>query len=244
MEMAVIPSLFVGIDLAWGDRSLTGLAMLRPVGEILQEVAPTQLLTTDEEICRAIAEQDGGGTLVIAVDAPLVVPNLSGERPVEAEMRRRFARFHAACHPANRRLLGEPPRGERLCALLAERLHVRVEPAPPQREACRVVFEVYPHAAMVRLFRLPRILEYKARRGRHIAYRREQMRVYTELLGTLPHPPLYLPHWLKRVPEGTRDLKRFEDKIDALFCAWLAARAWWHGGEVIGEPESGTIWLP
>lgn len=244
MEMAVIRSLFVGIDLAWGDRSLTGLAMLRPVGEILQEVAPAQLLNTDEEVCQAIAEQDGVGTLVIAVDAPLVVPNLNGERPVEAEMRKRFAPFHAACHPANRRLLGDPPRGERLCALLAERLHVQVTPAPPQRKPCRVVFEVYPHAAMVRLFDLPRILEYKARRGRSLSYRREQMEVYIHLIGSLPPPRLHLPDWLETVPETASALKRLEDRVDALFCAWLAARAWMYGGEVIGAEDSGTIWLP
>jgi predicted RNase H-like nuclease len=210
----------------------------------LSEVEPTQLVHTDEEICRAIAEQDVGNTLVIAVDAPLVVPNLAGERPVEGEMRRRFARYHAACHPANRRLLGEPPRGERLCAMLAERLNVQVAPAPPVRQACRVAFEVYPHAAMVRLFRLPRILEYKARSGRGLAYRREQMQRYVGLLRQLPVPKLGLPDWLSEVPETPAGLKRFEDRLDALFCAWLAARAWWYGGEVLGEAHTGTIWLP
>lgn len=210
----------------------------------MQEVAPAQLLDTDDQICRAIAEQDDGGTLIIAVDAPLVVPNLSSERPVEAEMRRQFARFHAACHPANRRLLGDPPRGERLCALLAERLHVRVTPAPPQREPCRVVFEVYPHAAMVRLFGLPRILEYKARPGRSLSYRREQMEVYIHLIGGLPPPRLHLPDWLETVPETASELKQLEDRVDALFCAWLAARAWWYGGEVLGHENTGTIWLP
>jgi predicted RNase H-like nuclease len=210
----------------------------------LAEVEPTQLVHTDEEICRAIAEQDVGNTLVIAVDAPLVVPNLAGERPVEGEMRRRFARYHALCHPANRRLLGEPPRGERLCALLAERLNVQVAPAPPVRQACRVAFEVYPHAAMVRLFRLPRILEYKARSGRGLAYRREQMQRYVGLLRQLPVPKLGLPDWLSEVPETPAGLKRFEDRLDALFCAWLAARAWCYGGEVLGEAHTGTIWLP
>jgi len=237
-------ALWVGIDLAWGTRNPSGLAMLEWREDRLCEVAPTQLVYSDEEICRAIAEQDVGNTLVIAVDAPLVVPNLTGERPVEGEMRRRFARYHAACHPANRRLLGEPPRGERLCALLAERLNVQVAPAPPVRQACRVAFEVYPHAAMVRLFRLPRILEYKARSGRGVAYRREQMQRYVGLLRQLPVPKLGLPDWLSEVPETPAGLKRFEDRLDALFCAWLAARAWWYGGEVLGEAHTGTIWLP
>jgi predicted RNase H-like nuclease len=202
------PALWVGIDLAWGTRNPSGLTMLEWREDGLAEVEPTQLVYTDEEICRVIAEQDAGNTLVIAVDAPLVVPNLTGERPVEGEMRRRFARYHAACHPANRRLLGEPPRGERLCAMLAERLNVEVAPAPPVRQACRVAFEVYPHAAMVRLFHLPRILEYKARSGRDMAYRRGQMQRYVGLLKQLPAPKLYLPalavgEFPKRVPNSS-----------------------------------------
>jgi predicted RNase H-like nuclease len=237
-------ALWVGIDLAWGTRNPSGLTMLEWREDGLAEVEPTQLVYTDEEICRVIAEQDAGNTLVIAVDAPLVVPNLTGERPVEGEMRRRFARCHAACHPANRRLLGEPPRGERLCAMLAERFNVQLAPAPPVRQACRVAFEVYPHAAMVRLFHLPRILEYKARSGRDMAYRRGQMQRYVGLLKQLPVPKLYLPDWLSEVPETPAGLKRFEDRLDALFCAWLAARAWWYGGEVLGEAHTGTIWLP
>lgn len=236
--------MFVGIDLAWGNRKPSGLVILHWQAEALHEVTPAQLLVTDEQICQAIAEQDDGGTLVIAIDAPLVVPNLSGERPVEVEMRRRFARFHAACHPANRRLLGDPPRGERLCTLLAERLHVQVMPAPPQREPCRVAFEVHPHAAMVKLFGLPRIVEYKARPGRSLTYRREQMRQYIELLGRLSNPKLCLPNWLSVIADTNSEWKQFEDRVDALFCAWLAARAWMYGGEVLGEEGTGTIWLP
>lgn len=236
--------LFVGIDLAWGERNPSGLAMLRWRERALYEVVPAQRLHTDEQICRAIAEQLHGEGLVIAIDAPLVVPNRTGERPVEREMRRRFARHHAACHPANRCLLGDPPRGERLCALVAERLGVQVLPAPPVRQPCRVAFEVYPHAATVRLFGLPRILQYKARRGRNLAYRREQMQRYVDLLARLPPPILRLPEWLGEVPNTAAALKGLEDRADALFCAWLAARAWWQGGEVVGEESTGTIWLP
>lgn len=236
--------MFVGLDLAWGERNPSGLAMLRWQESCLREVTPARLLDTDEQICHAIAEQDTGDTLVIAIDAPLVVPNLTGERPVESEMRRRFARFHAACHPANRRLLGSPPRGERLCALLAEKLGVRLVSAPPVQQPCRIAFEVYPHAAMVRLFSLPRILEYKARPGRSLSYRRGQMQAYVDLLRRLPHPAFPLPDWLSDVAHTAAEFKRWEDRVDALFCAWLAARAWWYGGEVLGEKETGTLWLP
>jgi predicted RNase H-like nuclease len=77
-----------------------------------------------------------------------------------------------------------------------------------------------------------------------MAYRRGQMQRYVGLLKQLPAPKLYLPAWLSEIPETRVELKRFEDRVDALFCAWLAARAWWYGGEVLGEAHTGTIWLP
>lgn len=233
--------IFAGIDLAWGDRRDSGVAVLRLQGSHLQEAMPTSTVRTDAEICNCLNVFREAEVLVIAVDAPLVVPNETGERPVEREMRRRFARQHAGCHPANRRLLGNPPRGERLCHLLCEELGVAVATAPSRGTACRVVFEVYPHAAMVKLWGLPRILEYKARKGRGIAYRREQMQEYIRLLSRLPAPHLHLPDWLTEIPAT---LKPFEDKVDALFCAWLSARAWSAGGEVLGDLTTGSIWLP
>lgn len=232
---------FVGIDLAWGERRPSGVAVLTLRDGCLQEAVPTCTVQTDEQICEILGAFSDAEVLSVAVDAPLIVPNRTGERPVEGLMRRRFARQHAGCHPANRQLLGDPPRGERLCRLLGERLGIRVDTASPQREPCRVVFEVYPHAALVKLFCLPRILEYKARKGRSLASRREQMQEYIHLLGTLSEPTLCLPAWMAEIPPV---LKPFEDKVDALFCAWLAARAWYVGGEVLGDLETGSIWLP
>lgn len=237
-------NLFVGVDLAWGHRRSSGVALLAEERECLQEVTPTTTLSTIEHICEAIARWDHGATLVIAVDAPLVVPNLTGERPVESQMRQRFACYHAACHPANRRLLGDPPRGEQLWRQLSRCLGVQLMTAPPVCQPCRVVFEVYPHAALVKLFNLPRILEYKARRGRSLGYRLEQMQTYLHRLAQLSEPRLTLPNWTTCLPHTGVELKTFEDKVDALFCAWLAARAWLRGGEVLGEAENGSIWLP
>lgn len=235
---------FVGIDLAWGYRNPSGVAVLGYEQETLQELTPAQWLHNDEQIVETIAQYAGTDTLVIAIDAPLVVPNQVGERPVEKEMRRRYARYHAACHPANRRLLGNPPRGEQLCALLAQKVGIHVAPSPPVQQACRIAFEVYPHAALVTLFRLPQVLQYKARRGRSFCHRLQQMEQYLEHLRRLSHPTLCFPEWAEQAPSTASLWKSFEDRVDALFCAWLAARAWLYGGEVVGEASTGTIWLP
>ena len=66
---------FVGIDLAWGDRNPTGLAVLDDGGRLLH----VETVRTDEEIVAALAPYDG--PVLVAFDAPLVVTNPTGNRP-------------------------------------------------------------------------------------------------------------------------------------------------------------------
>ena len=50
----------------------------------------------------------------VAIDAPLVVPNATGQRPVDRLVTRQYGRFHAGAYPANRRLLGDKIRAAQL----------------------------------------------------------------------------------------------------------------------------------
>ena len=84
-----------------------------------------------------------------------------GNRPAEADLNRDFARFQAGAHPSN---TGKPefsgtPRGARLCALLGLDMN-------PRSRRKRRAIEVYPHPAIVALFRLGRTLKYKNKPGR------------------------------------------------------------------------------
>ena len=148
---------FVGIDLAWGERKPTGLAVLDADGALVHLSAATD----DASIVEVLAPYVRGRCLV-ALDAPLVVTNPTGNRPCEAELNRDFRRFEAGAHPAN---TGKPefagrPRGARL----AEALGVALAPSRSRRRA----IEVYPHAATVALFRLGRTLKYKNKPGRSL----------------------------------------------------------------------------
>ena len=57
---------------------------------------------SDDAITAALAPYVGGDCLV-AIDAPLVVRNATGNRPCEAALNRDFARFDAGAHPSNTR---------------------------------------------------------------------------------------------------------------------------------------------
>ena len=81
---------YVGVDLAWGERKPTGLAVLNDGGRLLH----VSTVRTDDEIGEALATYVEGDCLV-AIDAPLIVKNATGNRPGEAALNRDFARFDA-----------------------------------------------------------------------------------------------------------------------------------------------------
>jgi predicted RNase H-like nuclease len=116
----------------------------------------------------------------------------------------------------------------------------------------RWLLEVYPHPAMVRLFGLTRIIQYK--KG-SVTKRRTALQELQRLVGTLrrAQPRLEdtkeLHDFLTRDLESLRgqSLKQYEDSLDALFCAYLAYHCWCWGSErneMIGDLDTGYIVVP
>jgi predicted RNase H-like nuclease len=222
-------------------------------GAVYRTYAPA--LTDDASIVAFVREQDSGDGLLIAVDAPTLVPNETGRRPCEDVLSRRMRPYEAGPHPANRRLLGgkdDVVRGEQLVALFAEhRVHHtpfwETVPSPP-----RAIFEVFPHPCHIGLFGLSKTLKYKAKPNRDKAFRLAEFERYRTLLLGLcsATPALYLPEseefWLRSDISGWNgaELKRFEDACDALTCAYVALfHHYWQGKktEVIGDLTCGYI---
>lgn len=246
---------YIGIDLAWSERNPSGAAALRggPAGATM--AGPPVLLGTLGAVVEYIRGHAAEGPAVVAVDAPLRVPNAVGRRPAEAALARVFQRYEAGAHPANRRLLDRGPegvRGEALVALLAEhgfRPAERVEAG----EGGRLVTEVYPHAAMVALFGLGKTLKYKAR-GRRRG-RDEQLKAWRVYQGHMrglagADPPMAGHGELLDVDVATlrgSALKSYEDRVDALLCAYIALYAHRWGAErcrTFGDLAGGWIVTP
>ncbi len=216
---------FIGIDLAWGDRAPSGLAVLDDTGALVH----LSRASTDDSIAEALVGYLTGDCIV-GIDAPLIVTNPTGSRPCEAALSHDFARFDAGTHPSN---TGKPefsdsPRGARLAA----RLGLDIDPAST---AARRAIEVYPHAALVAVFGLGRTLKYKQRTHRTFALLRSEMLRLTGLLESLADadPPLRLRStkpWRQVVAAVTEagrksDLRRAEDQLDAVVCAYVAMTA-------------------
>lgn len=250
----MVQTTYLGLDLAWSTRNLTGAAALRgdSTGASLIEV-PT-LLRDLEAIVGFIQRHAGDGPAIVTVDAPLLVPNVAGRRPAEAQLSRDFRTFEAGAHPANRALLdrdGSGVRGE----LLVERLTTygfrpadRINPG----ETGRLVTEVYPHAAMVALFGLRTTLKYKSRGRRSRDGRLAAWRAYQDYLRALESgdPPLFGHHGLLATEVATlrgASLKGYEDRVDALLCAYIALYAHRWGAQrcrTYGDLAHGWIYTP
>ncbi len=229
---------YIGVDLAWGERNRTGIAVIDAEARLLHLAS----VVSDEQIDAELAPYVAGDCLV-AVDAPLIVRNATGSRTAERELNRDFRAFEAGAHPSN---TGKPefsdgPRGGRL----AKRLGLDLD---PRSGRSRRALEVYPHPATVVLFQLNRTLKYKQKQGRGLDLLR------TELLALMTHVEGIVTTdeaWAvlrRQVETATRksELRVVEDQVDAVICAFvgLFADRWPDRTHIYGDFESGYIVTP
>jgi predicted RNase H-like nuclease len=243
---------FFGIDLAWSERNSSGVALIE--GDAGGgKLRANNIAKTLDDILDFIDCYAESGPAIIGVDAPLWVPNASGQRRAEAELNRVFRRYEAGAHPANRRLLGRDGtiRGEKLATELGKRTVVH-RSTIAAGIVTRQVTEVFPHPAMVAIFGLERTLKYKARPQRSLEARLAAWRNYQSHLLSLEtaDPPLHGLRPLLTVDPGSMraaTLKRYEDMVDAVFCAYIGLYAFRWGTQrcrVFGTMEEGYIFTP
>ena len=237
---------YVGVDLAWGERKPTGVAAVDATG-VLRYVGAA---ATDADILGRL-QPYLADECVVAFDAPLVVTNPTGTRPCESALNRDFRRFDAGAHPANTGLawFADGGRGARLCRMLGLSLD-------PHSAARRKGLEVYPHAASVVLFDLTRTLKYKQKSGREFPQlRSELLRLMDFIEGLYSATPALIVtanrHWQElrtSVLDATAkaQLRRAEDPVDAVLCAYIALFATERPDDVTvyGDVDTGCIVTP
>jgi predicted RNase H-like nuclease len=90
----------LGVDLAWTARNGNGARALDADGRVVDE----RILVADDEILDWVKEL-ASDSAVLAIDAPLLVPNETGRRPCESELSREYGSRWASTHPSNGQLL-------------------------------------------------------------------------------------------------------------------------------------------
>jgi len=237
---------FIGLDLAWGEVKPTGVAVISADGVLVHISAQT-----DDASILAATESFVAGDCVVGIDAPLVVTNATGNRPCEAALNRDFRGFEAGTHPSN---TGKPEfangtRGARL----AEAMDLDLDPysSRPRR-----ALEVYPHAASVALFGLGRTLKYKHKQGRKRDTLQSELLRLMNLIEGLADAEVALhvaqhEDWQRlrhSVETATRksQLRRAEDPVDAVLCAYVALYAVRRPDDVTlyGDADTGYILTP
>ena len=243
---------FIGIDLAWSDKNRSGVAVIRKGRLVACSGGLGKMSEIVDFIGDHLSRRNGS---VVAVDAPLRVPNETGIRECDRALSADWHRYQASAYPANRRLLERDGvvRGEALTAALSERFKFYESDVIPRRTRARLVCEVYPHPALVSLFGLDRILKYKRGRGRTFEERWSEFERYRKLLRKLrkADPPLRRTRRLLKSTEvyGLRGsaLQAYEDTLDAITCAYIASYLWRHGPRRVtryGSLEEGHILVP
>jgi hypothetical protein len=248
-----VTTTFIGVDLAWqGNRNHSGVAVARANERGAELVALSSGLTTLESVADFI-ESHATDDTVVAIDAPLVITNLTGRRACESLVSRKFGARHAGAHSSNLTLY---PGGGPVA--LVEMLRRRgfahdLDIERAKHRGGRWIFEVYPHPAQVVFFDLPRIIRYK--KGSAAEKRAGLAALRGYLSETLPDAePALVPGETgvgltgqDLASLGGIGLKRYEDLLDAWFCAYLALYLWWWGSErneMLGDLAGGYIVVP
>lgn len=236
--MSEPPVGFVGIDLAWGTRARTGVAVADNAGQLIH----SGVVSTNDEILTWIRAR-AGRVVVAAVDAPLIVPNESGQRACETAISRAFWRYKIGAHSSNRSRPGfDPPRAW----TIASGLGWSMDPDHHGDVDDPVCIEVYPHPAMVGLFGLAERIRYKSGPSRAAGF----AQLVDHLAGIeqlrLPQHPRWAELTRIIATPQPGDLDRVEDELDAILCAHLA---WlWHHRpgtlSVYGSLQDGYIVSP
>jgi predicted RNase H-like nuclease len=240
---------FIGVDLAWrSSQNPSGAAVLLGdcTGSELAVVAPP-LRTIDQ--VRHFVDQHMRAITVVAIDAPLIIRNFSGQRPCETLVGKRYGKRDASCHTSNLRLYPDAPSVALADALVRDGfVHIGGSAATD----ARVMIEVYPHAALVALFDLKKIIKYKkgtsAQKCIGLAVLQQHVRMLSHREPSL-RPSQQLEDLLSVDVLSLRGKARksYEDSLDAVVCAYIGFHHWCLEGtrsEIFGDVETGYILNP
>jgi predicted RNase H-like nuclease len=241
-------TVFIGLDLAWNiDANHSGIAVLKGDERGVSLKAVSEGACSSEAVLSFVAKHSGPDS-VIAIDCPLVVANETGQRPCENEAGMVFSTFHAAPYSTSKSRLYWNVGPNMALALGQHGYKHNFDIGQARRRSGRWLFEIYPHPAMVRLFSLERIIKYKKGRVDEKKAGLKVLREYLRNLEGLAEDEL----WRELLARDLvclkgEALKRYEDTLDAMFCAYLAWYCWRWGAEkneVFGVLEKGYIVVP
>lgn len=205
----------------------------------VQEVSTTVSLKAIQERLDQNVELMG-----VAIDAPLIIPNLSGQRLCERQIGSVYGSRKASCHTSNLSLYPSAS-SVTLSEHLAKRGFGHLD------KNCWQI-EVYPHPAIIEVFNLPERLLYK--KGT-VAVRKQGQVALARMLKRLSNSavlPLIIPETFQVYLSDDyifslrgKALKANEDLLDAIVCLYIAGLYVLDPkSQVFGNIHDGYVYVP
>lgn len=242
---------FVGFDSAWAGKAPGGIAWASFVDHRLESCAEPQLAGFDDAARRIETLRTEHDYVLVAIDQPTVVPNQTGQRPVDGVARSLIAQLRSGVQPANRSKATMFGPNAPIWRFL-ERLRASQDPAAARTAASGLyLLEVFPALALPAL--QPEIMA----RGKAAFYNPARKKTFTladwrlvadavrERAGERGLP--LLSGWLGRQTDLAAPDKQDQDRLDAAICL-LVALEWRQAPRdrvaVIGDAKSGYMVTP
>ncbi len=254
----------LGIDAAWTTGQPSGMALVvetdggwqcRQVAPSYQQFCQHEPVNWDETptpnapdvpaFLQAVKQLEPLAKLcVIAVDMPLSNQPITGRRPADNAVSSAFGARGCAVHSPSATRPG--PIADNMRAVLAPGF-----PLATRSPVVPALIEVYPHASLLSLLKLERRLPYKVSRNSRYwpdtpaEERRERLlQAFNRVLACLHNKmQVDLPLPAADVVHSFAVLKRYEDAVDALLCAWTAIEYLEGRCQPYGD-HSAAIWIP
>ena len=236
--------ILAGIDLAWqSEKNGTGVAF----GTLDRGCLSVNHAESGLNSLAAISAQlarypDLHG---VAIDGPLIINNVSGQRQCETLVGREYGARKASCHTSNLERYPDSA-SVSLSRALNEQGFVHLGTTSKWQIEC------YPHPALIEIFGLAERLPYK--KGRIQAKRdgQEELGRLLRKLSDSPFLALQIPDHLNQKLESSHiqelsgvKLKHNEDLLDAVVCLYIAGLyAIGCRDKVFGDSDNGYIYVP
>jgi len=234
--------ILAGVDLAWqSEKNPSAIAYGNLVEGTLTVTGVDAAVYGIEVVLKNLIASKG--LQGIAIDAPLIINNESGQRPCEKGVGKVYGSRNASCHTSNTKLYPNA-KSVYLSQQLSDRGYAHLGNEHWQ-------IECYPHPAIIEMFNLPERLKYKKGRVSEKKAGQKQLAMFLRQLEASPTLPLRFDEHMQILDGGYIDslagqaLKSNEDALDALVCLYIAGLfAKKAKGEIFGDADSGYIWVP
>lgn len=242
---------FVGFDSAWAGKAPGGIAWATFVDRRLETCGEPQLAGFDDAARRIETLRTEHDYVLVAIDQPTVVPNETGQRPVDGVARSLVAKLRSGVQPANRSKATMFGPNAPIWRFL-DRLGASQDPAAARTATGGLyLLEVFPALALPAL--QPEILA----RGRAAFYNPARKKTFTIADWRLVADAVrqraeqrHLPRlaaWARRQADLAAPGKHDQDRLDAAICL-LVALEWRQAPRdrvvVMGNGQTGYMVTP